>query len=102
MNLFIRFGAEVVENGGATYNYVSQLSNTSYNFRTTIDLPGMKIAQNLVFVQPLITALINLGIPVNATQNTVSASWGPGRLGVGDAPGNSRFASRFFPRELGR
>ncbi len=89
-----------VDNGGVTWTYLSKTGPNSYSFSTSFEMPGFTPKQVFDFVQPLYTALNKLGIPVvNPPKPAISISYNyMSRTGVGDAPGNSRFSSRLWPR----
>ncbi|KAI1869216.1 uncharacterized protein JN550_005846 [Neoarthrinium moseri] len=99
-NLYYYFGKAVVDDAnGATYSYVSRTGNGSYSFRSTFEFPGKTIPQVKAFMQTLISAINDLGVPVKNEDPTVSTSWTSMRDGKGDTPGSSRFSSRIFPQK---
>ena len=99
VNAYFKFGTKLCDAGGTGYSYVTALSNTSFSFTTTLEMPGMSKQEAYEFVQPLFDDLKEIGIPVNNSQPVTSLSWGDTRKGEGDAPGNIRFATRLMPRQ---
>lgn len=99
VGMFFHYGKDVTEFGGTTYNYVTPgMNNASVSFRTDFEMPGMTPDDVATFLQPLYDAITDVGIPISKTVPGPSSTWGPGRRGIGDMPGNSRLASRLFPR----
>ncbi|KAG4441717.1 hypothetical protein IFR05_002796 [Cadophora sp. M221] len=100
VNKFFFYGRHITSVGATAFSYVSQQSNTSYSFTNTFEMPGMSAAQVTAAIQPLFDDLISIGIPVGKVSPVASLLWAPStRQGRGDTPGNSRFASRLFPRK---
>jgi len=99
VNKFFFYGKSITSVGGTAFSYVSQQSNTSYSFTNTFEMPGMSAAQVVTAIQPLFDDLNSIGIPVGNVSPVASLLWAPStRQGRGDTPGNSRFASRLFPK----
>jgi hypothetical protein len=97
--MFFFYGKHIIELGGTTFNYVSQISNASASFSTTFQMPGMSTDQVYDAVQPLFDSLNSIGISVPAANPVPSVLWAPSRnQGAGDMPGNTLFSSRLFPR----
>ncbi|OTA89277.1 hypothetical protein M434DRAFT_79569 [Hypoxylon sp. CO27-5] len=98
-DLYHEFGKEIVDNGG-TACYVSRRSgNNSYSFTTDIELPDVSAEYLSNFVQPLVDDLKAIGLNVTIQPPETASNWMAGpRAGLGDTPGNSRFASRLLPR----
>ncbi|KAH8198309.1 hypothetical protein TruAng_007511 [Truncatella angustata] len=101
IDLYYRFGIAVVDAGGTAYGDIT-LSNSSNNksfaFSTQFEMPAKSTEQVFEFVQPLFDDLNAIGIAVTNAQPVPSTRWTSGNNGLGDAPGNSRFGSRLFPR----
>jgi hypothetical protein len=99
VNQFFRFSLNITGNLGATYSYVSPNGNNSFTFTGDMELPNVSSDQMRDMVKPIYDYIIERGInttqPVPATSTRFSAM----KRGVGDSPGNSRFATRLFPRE---
>ncbi|KAK0634225.1 hypothetical protein B0T14DRAFT_542935 [Immersiella caudata] len=92
-----RFGVPTVDAGGYLWTNGIRLSNTSYTMQVRVQMPGLTPAETITFIQPLITSLNSLGIPLsNITPTTQIYSLQTGA--IGGALGNGRFASRIFPR----
>ncbi|KAK3323188.1 hypothetical protein B0T19DRAFT_485619 [Cercophora scortea] len=99
VRLYQQFAPAVTDAGGTLYSYVTKVSNTSYTFTTTFELPNLTARQAQALVQPLYTALNAIGIPVNNSLPETTASFAQAaRTGAGDSPGNMYFGSRLFPR----
>ncbi|KAH7388921.1 FAD binding domain-containing protein [Cadophora sp. MPI-SDFR-AT-0126] len=99
VNQFFFYGKYITSVGGTAFSYVSKQANTSYSFTNTFEMPGMSASQVIAAVQPLFDDLNSIGIPVGNVSPVASLLWAPStRQGRGDTPGNSRFASRLFPR----
>jgi len=91
------FGVPTVDAGGYLWTNGIKQSNTSYVMQVQVQMPGLTPNQTTTFVQPLLRTLNGLGIPVSIdTPTTRVYSRATGALGGGG--GNSRFASRIFPR----
>ncbi|KAK3390712.1 hypothetical protein B0H63DRAFT_410663 [Podospora didyma] len=91
------YGIPTVDAGGYLWTNGINLGAGSFTMQTRAQMPGLTPAQATTFIQPLLTTLNALGIPVTIdTPSTVVYSSQRGPLGA--APGNSRFASRIFPR----
>lgn len=99
-DLYHKFGTAIVDNGGTAYSYVQSAGGRDggFSLRTDIEIPGLSEQELFDFVQPLYDDLNAIGIRVTNPKPARASNWGPGNRGVGDAPGNSRFASRLFPR----
>jgi hypothetical protein len=98
-SLYNYFGKDVVDANGTAYSYLNKLSNTSYSFRASFEIPGKTVAEVSQLVAPLIASLHQAGIPVPQAAPAASTLWGSGTAqGTGDQPGNGHFASRLFPR----
>ncbi|KAL1609949.1 hypothetical protein SLS60_001614 [Paraconiothyrium brasiliense] len=73
-----------------------------FSFTGQVIIPGISAPDFNAFVAPIIQDLNDIGIEINATvgwwPNYPSYSFRP--KGPGEAVGNSRFASRLFPRSL--
>ncbi|KAL8378094.1 hypothetical protein RB595_008682 [Gaeumannomyces hyphopodioides] len=95
------FCKHVTDAGGTVYDNIRRLSpdDGGFDFTADFELPGITGAAARALVQPLYDELRGLGVAVAATP-TVRAS--PRSTdasgGRGDRPGNTRFASRLFPR----
>ena len=99
VNTYFAFGAKLCDAGGTGYSYVSRSgANNSFSFNTNIEIPGMTKQDAFAFLQPLFDSLNAAGVPINNTLPVTSLSWGSTRKGEGDAPGNTRFATRLWPR----
>lgn len=101
IDLYYHFGPAIVDAGATAYGDISVSGasvNNSFTFSTQIEMPAMTSQEVFDFVQPLIDDLNAAGISINNSQPVPSTRWSAGNNGLGDTPGNSRFASRLFPR----
>ncbi|KAK0621886.1 FAD binding domain-containing protein [Bombardia bombarda] len=99
VRLYQFFAPTVTDAGGTLYSYVTRITNDSYTFTTTFELPNTSPSQAQALVASLFSALNQIGIPVNNTLPQSTASFAPAaRTGAGDMPGNTYFGSRIFPR----
>lgn len=101
IDLYYHFGPAIVDARATAYGDISVSSaavNNSFTFSTQIEMPAMTTQEVFDFVQPLIEDLNAVGISINNSQPVPSTRWSAGNNGLGDTPGNSRFASRLFPR----
>ncbi|ETS75332.1 hypothetical protein PFICI_12276 [Pestalotiopsis fici W106-1] len=101
IDLYYHFGKAIVDAGGTAYGDITTYNvslNNSFTFSTQIEMPAMTAGELFDFVQPLIGDLNAIGISINNSQPVPSTRWTSGNNGLGDVPGNSRFASRLFPR----
>ncbi|KAK3361327.1 hypothetical protein B0T24DRAFT_585916 [Lasiosphaeria ovina] len=97
--LYQKFAPVVCDAGGTLYSYVTKVSNTSYTFSTTFEMPNMTPQEVQDLVDPLFKGLNRLGIPVaNKVPETTAAFAPAARTGAGSSPGNIYFGSRLFPR----
>ncbi|KAK0718552.1 hypothetical protein B0T26DRAFT_676704 [Lasiosphaeria miniovina] len=97
--LYQKFAPVVCDAGGTLYSYLTKVSNTSYTFSTTFEMPNMTPREVQDLVDPLFKGLNRLGIPVaNKVPETTAAFAPAARTGAGSSPGNIYFGSRLFPR----
>ncbi|KAI8965338.1 FAD-binding domain-containing protein [Daldinia sp. FL1419] len=97
-DLYHEFGKKIVDNGG-TACYVMRLSgNDSFSLTADIELPNVSEEYLFNFVQPLVNDLNKIGLNVSNQKPSPATNWASLNEGVGDRPGNSRFASRLWPR----
>ncbi|KAK4184233.1 hypothetical protein QBC35DRAFT_441806 [Podospora australis] len=98
-NAVFAFGITTVDAGG--YLWTNALpSGPGFSMQVRVQLPGFSPSEALTFLQPLISQLNVLGIPVgNLTQPTTELySAQTASRGGGSSPGGY-FASRLFPRK---
>ncbi|KAF7525631.1 hypothetical protein G7054_g11009 [Neopestalotiopsis clavispora] len=101
MHAYYRFGAVIVDAGGTAYGDINMFNaslNGSFTFSTQIEMPAKTSQEVFDFLQPFIDDLNAMGIDVNNSQPVPSDRWTAGNNGLGDVPGNQRFASRLIPR----
>lgn len=93
------FCKHVTDAGGTVYDNIRRLSPGDFDFTADFELPGFTAAAARALVQPLHDELRELGVRVAATPSLrPSPRSTDASGGRGDRPGNSRFASRLFPR----
>ncbi|KAK0617778.1 hypothetical protein B0T17DRAFT_495718 [Bombardia bombarda] len=97
-NAVFAFGAPVADAGGYLWTNGIKVSNTSYLMQVRAQMVGISPPQAAAFVQPLLATLNALGIPVSITTPTTTVYAQQPNPSTGGGPGNSRFASRLFPR----
>ena len=97
--LYQRITPIIVDAGGTLYSYVRPLDRGGLNFSVIIKLPNKSAAESLAIVAPLFSDLNKIGIPVVArpAPNPEADPRIP-KTGLWNPPGNTKFASRFFPR----
>ncbi|KAI1452168.1 FAD-binding domain-containing protein [Annulohypoxylon moriforme] len=95
---YYRFAAQVLDAGGYGFSYIYPGANQTFRFTTSSSFPGFTPAAAFAFMQPLYDTLANLNI--NATNPTIRSSnlYGSRGIGIGPAPGNTRYRSRLLPR----
>jgi len=96
---FFRFSLEITDKRGATYSYVSPNGNGSYTFTGDMELPNISSEDMYEAVKPIYDFIIQRGINTTQPEPAPSARFSAMKRGVGDKPGNSRFATRLLPRE---
>ena len=99
VDAFFLYSKFVVEAGATSYSYVSPQGNNSYSFTNEFEFPGVTPKSAFDFLQPLYDYINSIGIVVVNPEPVPSARSSSGKRGIGDSPGNSRFASRLFPRQ---
>ncbi|KAI2471066.1 FAD-binding domain-containing protein [Annulohypoxylon bovei var. microspora] len=99
VSAYYRFAAKVLDAGGYGFSYIYPGANQTFRFTTSSSFPGSTPAAVFEFMQPLYDSLALLG--VNATNPSIRSSslYGSRGVGIGPAPGNTRYRSRLLPRE---
>jgi hypothetical protein len=97
-NEVFAFGIPTVDAGG--YLWTNGIPNGagSYTMQVQVQLPGFTPTSAATFVQPLLTTLNNLGIPVALSTPPTTRVYSRATGSTGGSPGNGYFASRLFPR----
>jgi FAD/FMN-containing dehydrogenase len=96
-NQVFAFGIPTVDAGGYLWTNGLPAGNGGFQMQVRVQMPGFTPAEVADFVQPLVEALNNLGIPIAiTTPSTVVYSRQTGSRGF--TPINGYFASRLFPR----
>ncbi|KAK1758945.1 hypothetical protein QBC47DRAFT_436313 [Echria macrotheca] len=100
VHLAKRFSTTVVDAGGTLYSYIRQLEAGGRSYTVTIKLPNKNANESIAVVAPLFADLNRFGIPAVGRPFPSPEAVGSRtvRTGNGNPPGNTRFASRLFPR----
>lgn len=101
VNAYHWYGRFMTEVGGTSYNYVSYTGPDSFSFTADNEFPDLSDEEISYFLQPLWDAIRGYGIDLKDISVAPTSNWAPSsNNGTGDSPGNSRFASRLFPRKI--
>ncbi|XDG05417.1 hypothetical protein ABKA04_005032 [Annulohypoxylon sp. FPYF3050] len=95
---YYRFAAQILDSGGYGFSYIYPGANQTFRFTTSSSFLDTIPSTVFAFMQPLYTTLTNLSI--NITNPTIRSSsiYGSRGVGIGPAPGNTRYRSRLLPR----
>ncbi|KAI0892379.1 FAD-binding domain-containing protein [Annulohypoxylon nitens] len=95
---YYRFAAQILDAGGYGFSYIYPGANNTFRFTTSSSFLDTTPSTVFAFMQPLYTTLTNLSI--NITNPTIRGSsiYGSRGVGIGPAPGNTRYRSRLLPR----
>ncbi|PKS04963.1 hypothetical protein jhhlp_008329 [Lomentospora prolificans] len=101
VNAYHWYGQYIVLSGGTSYNYVTYTGNNSFTFTADNEFPDLSDEEISSFLTPLWDSIREHGVPLKDISVGPTSNWAPSSNGgTGDAPGNQRFASRLFPRQI--
>lgn len=99
ISLYYRFSKKVVDAGGLGFSYIYPLGNNSFTLTTTSQFPDMSAAAIIEFMQPLYDEFNAIGINMTNPRFMFPMTYGTPRPASGESPAETRYRSRFFPRE---
>ncbi|KAK3687157.1 hypothetical protein B0T22DRAFT_375436 [Podospora appendiculata] len=97
-NEVYKFALPTVDAGGLLWTTATPLGNSSVQMQVRVQMVNKTPAETAAFVQPLVEALNNIGIPITIQIPTTSAYFDSSIVPTTGGPGNIVFASRLFPR----
>lgn len=94
---YYRFAAQILDAGGYGFSYIYPGANHTFRFTTSSSFLDTTPSSVFAFMQPLYDTFTNLSI--NITNPTIRGSsvYGSRGVGIGPAPGNTRYRSRLLP-----
>ncbi|KAI0886801.1 FAD-binding domain-containing protein [Annulohypoxylon maeteangense] len=95
---YYRFAAQVLDAGGFGFGYIYPGANQTFRFTTSSSFPNLTPAAAFAFMQPLYDTLADLNINLPNPTIRSSSLYGSRGVGIGPAPGNTRYRSRLLPR----
>ncbi|KAB5518084.1 hypothetical protein GE09DRAFT_519178 [Coniochaeta sp. 2T2.1] len=99
IDMYYKFNKKVAEAGGIAFSYIYPLANNSLTFIGANTFPAKSAAQVSTLMQPLYSELNSIGINVTIPTTLRPNLFGSRRGQSGESPSNTRYRSRFFPRE---
>ncbi|RDL34461.1 FAD binding-containing protein [Venustampulla echinocandica] len=98
---YFKFSPQICDRGGIGYNFIKHegTNNDTLTFTADLRMPFMSVKEVRAFAAPLIKELNKVGLnitnPVPTHDTGIAFTLGS----IGDKVGNSRFATRLFPRK---
>ncbi|KAK3324823.1 hypothetical protein B0T19DRAFT_492562 [Cercophora scortea] len=97
-NEVYKFALPTVDAGGYLWTTATPFGNSSVQMQVRVEMVNKTPAETAAFVQPLVTNLNDIGIPITIQTPTTSAYFDSSIVPTAGGPGNIVFASRLFPR----
>ncbi|KAI1210253.1 FAD-binding domain-containing protein [Annulohypoxylon truncatum] len=95
---YYRFAAKILDAGGYGFSYIYPGANQTFRFTTSSSFLGYTPDAAFAFMQPLYDTLAQLNINITNPTIRPSSLYGSRGIGIGPAPGNTRYRSRLLPR----